>query len=92
MAGLLLVILAAVALAAPAARAQIGSERYSSIIMEASTGRVVSAVNPDEIRHPASLTKMMTLYMVFEALRDRRITLGQRVPISVHAASMSPTA
>ena len=91
MAGLLLVVFAGLTLVSATARAQIGSERYSSLIMEASTGRVVSAVNPDEIRHPASLTKMMTLYMVFEALRDRRITLGQRVPISVHAASMMPT-
>jgi D-alanyl-D-alanine carboxypeptidase len=91
MAGMLLVLVAAVVGCAGAARAQIGSERYSSIIVEAANGRVVSAVNPDEIRHPASLTKMMTLYMVFEALRDRRITLGQRVPVSAHAASMSPT-
>ncbi len=91
MAGLLLVILAGACLVPAVARAQIGSDRYSSLIMEASTGRVISAVNPDEIRHPASLTKMMTLYMVFEALRDRRITLGQRVPVSVHAASMTPT-
>ena len=34
---------------------------------------------------------MMTLYMVFEALRDRRITLGQRVPVSAHAAAMEPS-
>lgn len=73
------------------ARAQIGSERYSSIVIEAASGNVLSAVNPDELRHPASLTKMMTLYMVFEALRDRRISLGQYVPVSPHAASMSPT-
>ena len=75
---------------APAA-AQIGSERYSSLIMEAGTGRVISSVNPDELRHPASLTKMMTLYMVFEALRDRRISLYQNVPVSQYAAAMSPT-
>ena len=55
------------------------------------TGNVLSAVNPDEPRYPASLTKMMTLYMVFEALRDRRITLDQHVPVSGHAASMSPS-
>ena len=84
--GFVLVLL----LAAPA-WAQIGSERYSSLIMEARTGRVVSSVNPDELRHPASLTKMMTLYMVFEALRDRRISLYQNVPVSHYAASMSPT-
>ncbi len=78
-------------LASGAARAQIGSDRYSSIVMEAATGRVLIAANPEELRHPASLTKMMTLYMVFEALRDRRIALDQLVPVSPHAASMSPT-
>jgi D-alanyl-D-alanine carboxypeptidase len=87
---LLLLSLAVVVLAAPA-RAQIGSDRYSSIVIEAATGRVLSAVNPDELRHPASLTKMMTLYMAFEAMRDRRITLNQSVPVSAHAASQSPS-
>jgi D-alanyl-D-alanine carboxypeptidase len=78
-------------LTAPPARAQIGSDRYSSIIIDAHTGQVLEAENPDAERHPASLTKMMTLYMAFEALRDRRITLDDRVPISAHAASMEPT-
>ncbi len=76
---------------AGAARAQIGSDRYSSIVVEANSGRVLSAVNPDELRHPASLTKMMTLYMAFEAMRDRRISLNQSVPVSAHAASQSPS-
>ncbi|MCX7378372.1 MAG: D-alanyl-D-alanine carboxypeptidase [Alphaproteobacteria bacterium] len=80
----------AIAGALPAA-AQIGSERYSSLILDARTGRMISSVNPDELRHPASLTKMMTLYMTFEALRDRRISLHQSVPMSAYAASMSPT-
>ena len=74
-----------------AARAQIGSARYSSIVIEAQSGNIISAVNQDEPRYPASLTKLMTLYMAFEALRDRRITLDQLVPISPHAASMIPT-
>ncbi len=73
------------------AHAQIGSERYSSIVVEAGSGRVLESANPDALRHPASLTKLMTLYMVFEALRDRRITLDQRVPISENAASMAPS-
>ena len=86
-------LLAAVQLLGSAihARAQIGSARYSSIIVDAQTGNVISAVNADEPRHPASLAKMMTLYMLFEALRDRRINIGQNVPISAAAASMSPT-
>lgn len=71
--------------------AQIGSYRYSSIVLEARTGAVLSAVNADEQRYPASLTKAMTIYMVCEALRDRRISLDQPVPVSAHAASMPPT-
>jgi D-alanyl-D-alanine carboxypeptidase len=70
---------------------QIGSARYSSIVVDVGSGRVLSAAAPDELRHPASLTKMMTLYMLFEALRDRRVSLDQLVPISAHAASVEPS-
>ena len=91
MASLLLLMAALVLPLAAQARAQVGSERYSSIVMEAATGNVLLASNPDELRYPASLTKMMTLYMVFEALRDHRIALDQLVPVSPHAASMVPT-
>lgn len=71
--------------------AQIGSDRYASIVIDAGSGAILSQVNADEYRFPASLTKMMTLYMLFEALRDRRVTLFQPVPVSSWAASMSPT-
>jgi D-alanyl-D-alanine carboxypeptidase len=74
-----------------AAHAQIGSARYSSIVVDASSGDVLEEVNADQPRRPASLTKMMTLYLTFEALRDRRISLDQTVPVSPHAASMQPT-
>jgi D-alanyl-D-alanine carboxypeptidase len=74
-----------------AARAQIGSERYSSIVIDVGAGTVLSSANADEPRYPASLTKLMTLYMTFEALRDRRVSLNDLVPISDHAASMSPS-
>ena len=73
------------------AQAQIGSARYSSMVIDASSGAVLEAVNADELRHPASLTKLMTLYMLFEALRDRRLTLGELVPVSYHAASQAPS-
>lgn len=73
------------------AYAQIGSARYSSIIIDASSGDVLEEVNADQPRYPASLTKMMTLYLTFEALRDRRITLDQDVAVSAHAASMEPS-
>jgi D-alanyl-D-alanine carboxypeptidase len=73
------------------AHAQIGSARYSSIIIDATTGDVLEEVSADQPRRPASLAKMMTLYLTFEALRDRRISLDQAVPVSPHAASMEPS-
>ncbi len=79
------------ALAPGAAQAQIGSYRYSSIIVDNSSGRVTEAVNADAGRFPASLTKLMTLYMAFEAMRDHRITLNQQIPVSAHAAGMEPS-
>ena len=88
---LLSLALVVLALFSRPAAAQIGSDRYSSIVIQATDGSVLSAVNPDEPRYPASLTKMMTLYLTFEALRDRRVTLDQLVPVSQHAASMIPS-
>lgn len=85
-----LILVAAVGAAGPA-RAQIGSDRYSSIVIDAATGTVLSAANADDIRYPASLTKLMTLYMTFEALRDRRISLTDLVPVSASAAAMQPS-
>ncbi len=79
------------AMAPIAARAQIGSYRYSSIVVDDVSGKVTEAVNADSPRYPASLTKLMTLYLVFEAIRDHRITLNQLVPISAHTASMEPS-
>jgi D-alanyl-D-alanine carboxypeptidase len=81
----------ALALLPNAAHAQIGSYRYSSIIVDDASGKVTEAANADAPRYPASLTKLMTLYMTFEAIRDHKITLNQTVPVSAHAASMEPT-
>lgn len=67
------------------------SDRTAAIVIDAASGRVLSADNPDALRRPASLAKLMTLYMTFEALRDRRISLHQAVPFSTHSASMEPT-
>jgi D-alanyl-D-alanine carboxypeptidase len=76
---------------APAAQAQIGSDRYSAIVVDNRTGAMLVGASPDETRHPASLTKMMTLYMVFEALGEGRLTLTSAVPISEEAASRPPS-
>src|SRR5690606_18939367 len=64
---------------------------YSSIVIEAESGQVLSATNENETRYPASLTKMMTLYLVFESLRAGRLTLDQTLPVSSHAASRPPS-
>lgn len=72
------------------AQAQLTSWHHPSIVMDAGSGRVLSANQADELHFPASLTKLMTLYLAFEALRDHRITLDQAVPVSWHAASMAP--
>src|SRR3546814_1831841 len=56
----------------------IAEARYASIVVDADTGQVLHAVNADTRNYPASLTKMMTLYLVFEALEKGTITLDQR--------------
>ena len=73
------------------AEAQIGSARYASIVVNQATGQVMEQVNADDPRYPASLTKLMTLYMAFEGLRDHHLSLSQVVPVSGHAASMEPS-
>ncbi|OYV32558.1 MAG: hypothetical protein B7Z81_12600, partial [Acidocella sp. 20-61-6] len=62
----------------------------SAILIDASTGHVLAASGADTPRYPASLTKLMTLDLAFEALRDGQITLDTRIPISEHAASVQP--
>jgi len=62
-----------------------------SIVIDAETGRVLNAVNADAITYPASLTKMMTLYLTFEALNTGRLRLDQYLPVSAEAASRAPT-
>jgi D-alanyl-D-alanine carboxypeptidase len=63
----------------------------SSFVMDADTGQVVEAVGPDHQNYPASLTKMMTLYLTFEALQHKKITLGTPLKISSRAARMQPS-
>ena len=65
--------------------------RYSSIIIDAKTGKVLHASNPDRKRYPASLTKMMTLYMVFDALQKRKLSLNQKLKVSRRAQGMAPS-
>ncbi|HSH48145.1 MAG TPA: hypothetical protein VK991_06120, partial [Halomonas sp.] len=54
-----------------------GNPRYAGIVIDADTHDVLYAENADARRYPASLTKMMTLYLLFEALEERRLGLNQ---------------
>jgi len=60
----------------------------SAILMEASTGTVLFEKNPDEIRSPASITKIMTMLLTFEALEEGRVQLTDEITTSAYAKSM----
>jgi D-alanyl-D-alanine carboxypeptidase len=63
----------------------------SAIVVDANTGKTLYAENPDAKRYPASLTKMMTLYLLFQALHDGRTSLDAKITVSAHAAAQEPT-
>jgi len=67
------------------------AEKYASIVVDAETHEVLHARNADETRYPASLTKVMTLYMLFDALKAGDVSLDERLIISRHAASQPPS-
>ena len=60
----------------------------SAILMEASTGQVIYEKNPDELLHPASITKIMTLILIFDAIESGKLSLTDEVTVSEYAASM----
>ena len=78
---LALVISTVSALAAP----------YAAMVMDARTGEVLHSRNADTRLHPASLTKMMTLYIAFEAVRNGEISLDKKITISRNAAAEPPS-
>ena len=74
-----------------AAQPRLDSKRYAAIVIEVETGAILHAEEAEATRRPASLTKLMTLYMIFEALDTGRLKLNQRIPVSAAAAHQSPT-
>jgi D-alanyl-D-alanine carboxypeptidase len=64
---------------------------YASIVVDVNSGAVMQSSNPDSPRHPASLTKIMTLYLLFERLEQGKITLNTDLPVSAHAAIQAPS-
>ncbi len=67
------------------------SGRDAYLIVDAASGRELLADRADELRHPASLTKLMTLYLTFSALDSGRLSLGDALPVSVNALNAPPT-
>ncbi len=70
------------------AAAELSVSAPSVVLMEASTGQVVYEKEPDMQRHPASITKIMTMILIFDALEEGKISLGDTVTVSEYAASM----
>jgi D-alanyl-D-alanine carboxypeptidase len=64
---------------------------YAAMVVDAKTGRTLHAVNEDAPRIPASLTKVMTLYMLFEQMERGRFTMNSELKVSAYAASQPPT-
>jgi len=64
---------------------------YAAIVLDANSGHVLHADKADELRHPASLTKIMTLYLLFERLDAGKIRLDSQLPVSEHASIQAPT-
>lgn len=79
-------LLAAVLASGGAARAQ-----EATLVVDANTGSILYSDQPDKQLHPASLTKIMTIYMAFEALRENRLKPDQRLGVSRHAAAQPPS-
>ena len=59
----------------------------AALVVDAASGKVIYARNAAATRHPASLTKLMTLYLLFEALRAKKLTLETELAVSAYAAS-----
>jgi D-alanyl-D-alanine carboxypeptidase len=67
------------------------SPAFSSIIVDGNSGATLSSNNPDASRHPASLTKIMTLYLLFERLDAGKMKLDTEMQVSEHASEQAPT-
>ena len=67
------------------------NSRDSYLVVDAMSGRELVSDQPDELRHPASLTKLMTLYVTFSALDSGRLSLGDGLAVSINALNAPPT-
>jgi len=86
-----LVVMAVATLSFASSAPASAAPTYAGIVVDAKTGKVLYSENADSLRYPASLTKMMTLYLTFEALESGKISLSSRVPVSANAAAEPPS-
>jgi D-alanyl-D-alanine carboxypeptidase len=84
-------VAAALAVTSDAAYAEKYSPPFASIVVDGNSGAVLQASNPDALRHPASLTKIMTLYLLFERLEAGKIKLDSPLKVSEYASEQAPT-
>ena len=70
---------------------ELSARTYAYVVADARDGKIINSHNSRQIIHPASLTKMMTLYLAFDAIRYGRLKLDQKVIISKNAASEPPS-
>ena len=73
------------------ARAAAYNPPYADIVVDANSGQVLHNTNADSLRHPASLTKIMTLYLLFEQLDAGKLRLDSRLEVSDHASQQAPS-
>jgi len=85
----LLVMVVSLLIAAAPLRAE--GERYAAIVVDAASGQVLLEERADIRHYPASLTKMMTLYLLFDALERGRLSMSSRLPVSAKAAAQEPS-
>ena len=67
------------------------AEKYAALVMDADTNEILHSRNADDPRYPASLTKVMTLYLLFDAINAGEVSLNDRMTVSRNAAAQPPS-
>ncbi len=86
-----ILMMAVVLTAGPFSAAAEANPKFAAITVDARNGKVLFASNADAVRHPASLTKMMTLYVLFQELESGRLSINSPIRMSARAAGMAPS-
>lgn len=82
---------ASIAIGAATGSAVAASSKYAAVVIDANTGKTLFASSATSPRYPASLTKMMTLYLIFEGMKSGKIKKTTKIPFSAQASAKPPT-